>query len=118
MASVNLTWDDDNLIEEGYRVYRSLSPIDPDNPPAPLAELPADSENFGDASAQALTDYHYRVSAVLASLEMFSAEVTVSTPAAQRITLRTDHFDELDAEVRDSLQLSGDAQSGDDLLSF
>lgn len=114
--AVRLTWGDTNSIEEGHRVYRSTSPIDPHALPAPLATLPAGSTEYVDSTAAPSTTYYYRVSAFLLTHEQVATEVTVTTGAAVAKTKVMLSLDVLDRGLDNNLLLSGDAQSGGDLL--
>lgn len=75
MSLVRLTWGDANsgMVQvDGFRVYRSLVPIDPDNMPAHLVELGSGVLSYDDFSAAAETTYYYAVSARKGALEMVS----------------------------------------------
>lgn len=80
-----LTWQESNLGEDGHRVYRDISPIDPENLPTPIAELPANTTEFEDGDVTDGNTYHYAVSAFLSSgvervsdsLEVEASEVEV-----------------------------------------
>lgn len=43
---ITLEWDDPNIIEQGYRVYRSDTPMDINNMPVPIAELEMNSNQY------------------------------------------------------------------------
>lgn len=116
MATVFLYWTDNNLIEDGFKVYRSDTPIDEGSLPPPIVQLEPDTTEFVDNEAPDFTTVYYKVSAILADLEMFSNEVEVTTTGSQSVKLVKSHFDETDREVHDGILLSGDAQSGEDLL--
>jgi len=47
--SILIRWTDTNSIEDGHRIYRSSSPMDPEALPAPLAEVAA-AHGFYDQS--------------------------------------------------------------------
>ncbi len=79
MAIIELTWQNSNSSAEGFRVYRSLNPIDPSDPPAAIATLPAGSTNYSDDSAAENTLYYYRVSAYLYGSEVFSEQISASS---------------------------------------
>lgn len=68
MATVRLNWADPNSglsQEDDVLVYRSLSTIDPDALPAPIATLPADSIEYLDEGAVAGMVNYYAVAARL-----------------------------------------------------
>ena len=69
---------DRNLTEEGHNVYRSTSPMDPNNLPAPYAaNLPADLTEWEDGAMVAGQTYYYRVGAFTAggTAELISDEI-------------------------------------------
>lgn len=61
--SVRLRWSDTNYGEEGHYIYRSTSPMDPENLPTPIATLGPNVEEYVDATAAYGTTYYYRVGA-------------------------------------------------------
>jgi len=83
-----LTWVDPNLAEDGHRVYRDTSPIDRDNPPTPIADLPANSTEYMDGYVVAGNTYYYAVGAYIsggaerisASLEVEAVSTDVEAP--------------------------------------
>lgn len=70
-----LSWKDNNLSEDGHRIYRSSTPIDPDNLPEPLAVVGADLTQFEDVTAEEGVLYYYRVSAFKGASEAVSVEI-------------------------------------------
>lgn len=58
--AVRLTWTNNSSGHDGTYVYRSTSPMDPQALPAPIADLPAGSEEYVDGETSAYT-YYYRV---------------------------------------------------------
>lgn len=76
---VRLTWTDSNSSESGFKVYRSLSTIDPEDLPEPLAILPPNSILYLDEDILDETEYFYRVSAFSDFAEKVSLEVSVVT---------------------------------------
>lgn len=117
--SVLLTWDDDNVVEEGHRIYRSTSQMDPQNLPAPLVEVGPNVREYVDQDVEPSTTYYYRVAAFLGGLQLVGPEVEVTTDAAPapRAKLMLS-LDELDEGLDNNLMLSGDAQTGGDLLEL
>lgn len=79
--SVQLTWTDTNYGETEHRVYRSISTIDPETLPTPLAVLDPDVELYLDETVSPATTYYYRVSAVTQGEEKVSDEVMITTAA-------------------------------------
>jgi len=78
MARNRLTWTDANAGEDGIRIYRALAPIDPQNLPPPLAEVPVGVQVYEDKNLTAGNTYHYYVAS-------FSGSV-VGTGVAQQLT--------------------------------
>lgn len=72
--TVNLSWVDTNRVEDGYKVYRSTSPMSTGTMPAPLATLTPDSETYVDTDVVYGNTYYYIVSAynTLQATEIFS----------------------------------------------
>lgn len=79
MGSVFLTWKENNTDEDGHRVYRSLTPIDPEAPPTPLASLGPNVTNYQDTTALDDVTYYYRVSAYKSGAEVFSPQLGIYT---------------------------------------
>lgn len=73
--TVRLTWDEANVAEQGHRVYRSDTPMDPQDLPAPLADLGPDITTYDDDTAVEGETYFYRVSAYSGSDEKVSSEI-------------------------------------------
>lgn len=73
---LSLSWTDNCLFEQGVRVYRSTSAIDPNNLPAPHAVLAANAMTFVDSGLSPGVTYHYRVSVFYEANEAVSAELT------------------------------------------
>lgn len=61
---ITVRWTDMNYGEVEQRIYRSTSPMDPQNLPAPLAVLGPDIETYIDPTAVEDETYFYRVEAV------------------------------------------------------
>lgn len=71
-TAIRVSWDDPNAIEDGHRVYRSTSPIDPANLPAPLVTIPAGTNFYVDEDVSPGVEYHYAVGVYLASVQQVS----------------------------------------------
>jgi len=72
---INLSWVDTNRVEDGYRVYKSTSPMDPEvSMPAPIATLDPNSESYVDTDVVYGQTYYYIVSSFnnLQANEVFS----------------------------------------------
>lgn len=80
MGGIRLTWQENNIGEDGHRVYRSTSPMNPSALPAPLATVGPDVLQYEDADVASGTTYYYRVGAYKGSAEAVSSEVSASTP--------------------------------------
>lgn len=74
---VRLTWTDNNYGEDGHNIYRSTSPMDPENLPTELDSVDANVTVYDDGSVVEGTTYYYRVSATMAGAEMVSDEIEV-----------------------------------------
>lgn len=74
---VKLSWKVPNLIEEGYRVYRSESPMDINDMPDAIIELPKNTTKYDDYNVIEGNFYYYRVSCFIPDYEVFSKEVMV-----------------------------------------
>lgn len=73
--TINLSWVDTNRVEDGYRVYKSTSPMDPEvSMPAPIATLDPNSESYVDTDVVYGQTYYYIVSSFnnLQANEVFS----------------------------------------------
>jgi len=111
--SVSLTWAE-SVGAEGYRIYRGTAPLEIGSLPAPIASVLAPASAFQDNETTLEVTYYYRVAAYAGAEEAVGAQVTITDSAApSRIALaETD----LVFSIPDQLLLSGDAQTGDDLL--
>lgn len=75
---IRLAWTDHNTAESGHRVYRSDTPMDPNDLPEPLAELGPNVTEYVDEDVTEDTTYYYRVSAFTHFVEKVSAEVSAT----------------------------------------
>lgn len=78
---VRITWNDRNLAEEGHKVYRDTSPMNPLSLPTPIATLGPDITSYDDGDVLVDVTYYYRVSAYVGGIEKVSDEVSVTTTA-------------------------------------
>lgn len=76
-GNVVLQWRNFNHTQDAVHVYRSGSPIDPSNLPAPLAELSSHEVEFLDGSVVEAETYYYFVSAVRGGEEVVSIEIAL-----------------------------------------
>lgn len=77
MATVLLNWTETNYGEDGYRIYRSTSTMDPQNMPAPVADIAANSSSYEDSGLTVGVTYYYRVGVYIGATEDISDEFTV-----------------------------------------
>lgn len=78
MSRIRLTWNNASTTIVGQRVYRSISPLDTDDMPAPLAVLPRRSREYLDSTIEDGLAYYYAVSSVLPDYsELISEEIKV-----------------------------------------
>lgn len=75
---VRLTWKESNIGEEGHRVYRSASPMDPENLPPPIATLGPNATEYQDDPLPTGVPYFYRVGAFTGAIERVSEEVSIT----------------------------------------
>lgn len=61
--TIKLDWDGGSTDIDGYYVYRSETPMDNLNPPAPIATLPSTTKTWIDTNTPRGKLYYYRVSA-------------------------------------------------------
>lgn len=73
--SIRLTWTDPNPMENGYKVYKSTSPMSATALPSPLVILAASVTIYDDSDVEEGTTYYYRVAAFDSSREEVSEEV-------------------------------------------
>jgi len=76
---IRLTWIDNNVTEQGHKVYRSDSTMDLNNLPSPLVSLGPDITVYDDGSIVEGQAYYYIVSSFSGGVEKFSAEVSIDT---------------------------------------
>lgn len=74
---IRLRWDDPNFGEDGHKLYRSMSPMDPFDLPAPIATLAANVTSFDDGDVVGGEVYYYRVSATSGENEAVSDEISI-----------------------------------------
>ncbi|APL99217.1 virion structural protein [Bordetella phage MW2] len=70
-----IVWKDNNSSETGHHVYRSLTPMDPENLPPPIATLGPDATFYEDGDVTEGLTYYYRVGAFNAAREVVSEEL-------------------------------------------
>lgn len=79
MAHIQLNWIDNSTTEECQKIYRSTSPIDPANLPAPLVAVAKNVTSYTDADIEPGTTYYYRVSSYTAGYVAVSDEIVVTS---------------------------------------
>jgi len=73
-----LTWADNNLAEDGHRIYRSESTMDPNDMPTALGSTAADVSVYDDGDSLVDgTTYYYRVGAYVGGVERISDEISI-----------------------------------------
>lgn len=77
--AIKLKWTDPNLSEEGTRIYRSDSPIDPNNLPPPVGTVGPNVTEWEDSDILVGNTYYYRVGAFASGQERVSDEISVDT---------------------------------------
>lgn len=84
MSRIRLTWTNASTTIVEQRVYRSISPLDFDDMPEPLAVLPRGDREYLDSAIVGGLTYYYAVSSVLPDYsELISDEIKVeATPGA------------------------------------
>jgi hypothetical protein len=70
--SIKFKWVDRNAVVDGFRIYRSTSPIVDGALPAPLAEVAANVFEYTDTTAARNVLYYYRISAYQGAEEVTS----------------------------------------------
>lgn len=75
---IRLNWTDNNLGESGHRIYRSDTPMDPNDLPEPLSELGPNVTEYVDEDVEENAVYYYRVGAYTTLMERVSAEVSAA----------------------------------------
>lgn len=69
-----LNWTNPNTGEDGTRIYRSTSPMDPENLPVPHAEVGPGVATYTDTDVVRYQDYYYRFGAYKGTDEALSGE--------------------------------------------
>ncbi len=86
VKDVHISWNDINLIEKGYKVYRSNHPMDVQNMPESIGSLPRNSVEYIDKDQVVGDTLYYRVSAWIDGYEQISEEVEVLVSLTARGT--------------------------------
>lgn len=60
-----LTWNDENYGTQGFNVYRSATPIDPESLPSPWATLGPEARIYEDTTVVESETYYYMVTALV-----------------------------------------------------
>lgn len=74
LAGIRLTWQDNNEFEHGFRIYRGEEPFTIETLPEMLVELPPNTEEYLDTSAEEGKTYYYTVSTFYNGSETFILE--------------------------------------------
>lgn len=75
MGFSTLTWNYDSAAGDGFRIYRSDTPMDPEALPTPLDEVAITEREYVDTTVVADSTYYYRVSVYAGTTENVSAEL-------------------------------------------
>lgn len=75
MAKTTISWKYDSSAGDGFRIYRSDTPMDPDDLPEPLATVTIDKREYDDETVVQDETYYYRVSSYIGLMESVSAEL-------------------------------------------
>lgn len=75
---IRLAWTDTNTAESGHHIYRSDTPMDPNDLPAPIADLGPGVTEYLDEDVTENATYYYRVGAYTVFAEEVSAEVSAT----------------------------------------
>lgn len=75
MATLTITWNDFNIDEDGFNIYRSESPMDTNDMPEPIATLDANIGSYSDTDGVVGTRYYYRIGVFRGSTEVISNEL-------------------------------------------
>lgn len=117
---ITLNWTDTNDNEDGHRVYRSTSTIDPAALPTPLADLGADVTTYTDGDVTEGETYYYRVSAYRGTSENVSEELAIQAlPEADAYVASVGAYSHVPDDVETRLiQVPPEAGVGDLLVAF
>lgn len=75
MGQTTLTWNYDSPAGDGFRIYRSDAPMDPESLPSPLATVDIEDREYVDATVETGETYYYRVAVFAGADERLSAEI-------------------------------------------
>lgn len=75
MGKTTLTWEYDDLVGEGFKIYRADSPMDPENLPLPIATVGIEDREYIDETVIDNETYYYRISSYLGDAERLSVEI-------------------------------------------
>lgn len=75
MAKTTISWKYDSGVGDGFRIYRSDTPMDPDDLPEPLATVTIDKREYDDETVVQGETYYYRVGSYIGLMESVSAEL-------------------------------------------
>ncbi|MHA3083719.1 LamG domain-containing protein [Acinetobacter sp. ANC 5383] len=89
MSSVNLNWDATGQIDS-YKVYRSISPMNIESLPTPIA-TDVMTKSYSDNTVVSGTTYYYRVGSVRNGVEKISEEINIPAQVFNVVSLL--HFE-------------------------
>ena len=74
MSTITLAWHGLDLNVDGYNVYRSDSPMDPNNLPSPIASVGPNIGSYDDSNVVHQNGYYYRVGVIKGESETVGPE--------------------------------------------
>lgn len=75
---ITVTWDDDNSVHEGYRIYKSEEYFEANNLPEPVAVVGYKVVEYNDFNVELGKSYWYRVGVFTPRHEKISSAVLIS----------------------------------------
>lgn len=75
---IQLNWTNPNTGEDGTRIYRSTSPMDPQNLPSPLATVGPGANSYTDDTVERYQTYYYRFEAFKGDDSSLSGEKKIA----------------------------------------
>jgi len=104
---IDVTWYDPNGIEDGYRVYRGDgAPVDLNNLPAHVADLPADTMLYSDTSVTFGAEYYYLIEAYKGADSVYGDQIHAFAVPDQNVYVAvTQRIESIDVDGNQLWQL-------------